>query len=566
MVIDNGLKLNQWGSPVLREGKSLVVNDLGDKSAEQLTKLNRLGGNIVAGNSKGLQAKVNLEERLRLASEQKKQEAKQLVASSAVPQAAPRMENGECSPSNPQGLTDSQIKAEVLAQINRPMSAVDRALATSAEKPAIPKTSWTEDLKIGALHASNTIDKAISLPAGGLASLFSTNEGDKVFREMDERVTARNAAMGLEGKEQGFGGKVISAIPQIPTVLFSGADTGTSLIQNGEKLWVAVTGTLVDTTGNAAGLLMPASVGRNFFAKVSTGAAINAGQDLAVRTTISGISDSQASKDQFGPTLETTVLATAPGIALGTASKIKTEISAAGRKAQNSPSIDGETSSGKPLEKVTSKETFNEDVNGNMASAHVEANQKSEEGVSTASAEKALIPPRTSGGTANAATGPKLANEFLIASGADIEIDAARTSNALQGQPRVASTGARQVLNPDSIKAWDAADGVYGAIRADSKDVGAISKNTGLPAPRIAAIKEHVFFKEHQLDSGMRRFDADPDIANSWDRLRKGDFVKSDIDLLQHERFELKFESIFKTDYRTAHDAAIRSGRTWKPE
>jgi hypothetical protein len=58
----------------------LVVNDLGDKSAEQLTKLNRLGGNIVAGNSKGLQAKADLEERLRLASEQKKQEATRLVS------------------------------------------------------------------------------------------------------------------------------------------------------------------------------------------------------------------------------------------------------------------------------------------------------------------------------------------------------------------------------------------------------------------------------------------------------------------------------------------------------
>lgn len=83
---------------------------------------------------------------------------------------------------------------------------------------------------------------------------------------------------------------------------------------------------------------------------------------------------------------------------------------------------------------------------------------------------------------------------------------------------------------------------------------------------RIARIKEHVFIKEHALDSGVRRFDADPDIVNSWNRLKTGDFVKSDVDLLQHEHFESKFEAIFKTDYRTAHDAAIRSGRTWTPE
>jgi len=40
-------------------------------------------------------------------------------------------------------------------------------------------------------------------------------------------------------------------------------------------------------------------------------------------------------------------------------------------------------------------------------------------------------------------------------------------------------------------------------------------------------------------------FDPDPEIVNSWDRLIRGDFMQSDLDLVQHERFELKFESIF---------------------
>ena len=71
---------------------------------------------------------------------------------------------------------------------------------------------------------------------------------------------------------------------------------------------------------------------------------------------------------------------------------------------------------------------------------------------------------------------------------------------------------------------------------------------------------------QDQLDSGVRRFDADPEIVNAWDRLATGGGVQSDLDLLQHERFEAKFEAIYKTNYRTAHDAAIRSGRTWTPE
>jgi hypothetical protein len=146
---------------------------------------------------------------------------------------------------------------------------------------------------------------------------------------MDERVAVRTAAMGLQDKEQGFGGKLISAIPQVPAVLFSGADTGTSLIQNGERLSTAITGTLVDTAGNAVSLVIPGSKGSGFLVKAGTGAAISAGQDLAVRTTLSGISDTQASKDQFGPTLETTALAAVPGAAYGVASKAKAYISSA---------------------------------------------------------------------------------------------------------------------------------------------------------------------------------------------------------------------------------------------
>jgi hypothetical protein len=68
------------------------------------------------------------------------------------------------------------------------------------------------------------------------------------------------------------------------------------------------------------------------------------------------------------------------------------------------------------------------------------------------------------------------------------------------------------------------------------------------------------------LNVGIKRFDADVDMFNSWNRLSKGDYIKSDIDLLRHEIFESKFEGIFKTNYVDAHNAAIRSGRNWIPE
>ena len=122
----------------------------------------------------------------------------------------------------------------------------------------------------------------------------------------------------------------------------------------------------------------------------------------------------------------------------------------------------------------------------------------------------------------------------------------------------VGATGARR------LKQWDfeKAEKAYDAIRASVDDISAIAKSTGLPEGQIRQVKEHIFFKQHQLDDGFRRFDADPAIANAWERLRSGDIAKKDIQLLEHELFETKFEGIFKTSYREAHEAANRAGRT----
>ncbi|MDR5776560.1 hypothetical protein QCE81_32485 [Caballeronia sp. LZ002] len=124
-------------------------------------------------------------------------------------------------------------------------------------------------------------------------------------------------------------------------------------------------------------------------------------------------------------------------------------------------------------------------------------------------------------------------------------------------------TGARQVINPDSLNAWDAADLAYDKIRGSNADITAISRNTGMLESSIERIKDHVFFNEHLREGGRQRFDADPAIANAWDRLTTGDWVKSDLDLLWHERFESRFEALYDADYNTAHNAAIRSGRIW---
>lgn len=66
------------------------------------------------------------------------------------------------------------------------------------------------------------------------------------------------------------------------------------------------------------------------------------------------------------------------------------------------------------------------------------------------------------------------------------------------------------------------------------------------------------------LFRGYGRFHSDYEIAQAWIRLQQGNYTKKDIDLLNHELFESRFEGIFKTDYETAHDAAVKSGRSWE--
>ncbi|HDR3494217.1 TPA: pre-toxin TG domain-containing protein [Bacillus wiedmannii] len=105
----------------------------------------------------------------------------------------------------------------------------------------------------------------------------------------------------------------------------------------------------------------------------------------------------------------------------------------------------------------------------------------------------------------------------------------------------------------------------YEEIRNSSSDVQSIVKNTGIHERHVSRAKEHVFFKKHDLgEQGYNRFDPDYPIAQGWKRLESGNFLKEDMDLLRHEIFESRFEGIFKTDYKTAHKATVRSGRPWE--
>jgi len=130
----------------------------------------------------------------------------------------------------------------------------------------------------------------------------------------------------------------------------------------------------------------------------------------------------------------------------------------------------------------------------------------------------------------------------------------------------VAETGGRFGKQIDITTRWEEyAPKAYDAIRASTEDVSQIAKNTGFSETEIQAIKDHVFNNEHMLDDGLARFDADPDIADAWQRMQTGQQLPQDLDLLKHEAFELNFEKTHNVNYRTAHQAAIDAGFEWKP-
>lgn len=106
---------------------------------------------------------------------------------------------------------------------------------------------------------------------------------------------------------------------------------------------------------------------------------------------------------------------------------------------------------------------------------------------------------------------------------------------------------------------------MYESFRQSKTDVPAIAKNTGMTKERIQRIKDHLFIKEHVKEHGIGHFNPAYAIAQAWERLQRGTYKKNDIDLVNHELFESKFEGIFKTDYKTARDKTVKSGRPWYP-
>ena len=165
------------------------------------------------------------------------------------------------------------------------------------------KTSITEDAKIGLAGAVTTLGKyGGGLALAGLDLLGQQKTAEDLYSKMQTGSESLQKWANPEGKEQGLSGKIISAIPQIPTFPFS--TTGQTLIEKGEDLPTALKGTAIDVAGNLLGAVVPGAVGTKALTKFGTGAAINAAQDVATKKAIQSISSTTEAKKAFEPTLE----------------------------------------------------------------------------------------------------------------------------------------------------------------------------------------------------------------------------------------------------------------------
>ena len=95
--------------------------------------------------------------------------------------------------------------------------------------------------------------------------------------------------------------------------------------------------------------------------------------------------------------------------------------------------------------------------------------------------------------------------------------------------------------DPDEVHRRTHAEQYYNSVRNRNTEleVNRISKNTGFTRKDIEIVYNHLFENYYQLGDVIKRFDADYDIAQSWERLFRGTNIqKHDLTLINHELME----------------------------
>ena len=108
------------------------------------------------------------------------------------------------------------------------------------------------------------------------------------------------------------------------------------------------------------------------------------------------------------------------------------------------------------------------------------------------------------------------------------------------------------------------AERMYEEIRHRTTDVDKISQNTEFSREEVVKIKNHMFYNEYMIGGEKKRFDADYEQAQAWDRLTQGKGTETDKELLKHELVELTEMQENGLDYSEAHKIANERHNWWK--
>lgn len=104
----------------------------------------------------------------------------------------------------------------------------------------------------------------------------------------------------------------------------------------------------------------------------------------------------------------------------------------------------------------------------------------------------------------------------------------------------------------------------YAAIRKRTTDCEKIANNVGFSVKDIEIVKEHMFIEKHKFRDGtFKRFDADYEQVQAWDRLFHGQHREIDILLLRHELEESKIMTERGLVYEDAHELANKRYNWW---
>ncbi len=181
------------------------------------------------------------------------------------------------------------------------------------QPPKKRETTWVEDLKIPTASALDAIQTGGHMAAHGavgavrdlIGKPISPEESDAYFNRMNENSRGLEQWANPEQAQQGFGAKLggtIATLPlQIAAMPGQSAVRGKTMIDNGESVDAAITGTLADTALNTLAIGLPASLGTKALTKMGTGAAANVATGMASDAVTQAVSTQESTKKQYDP-------------------------------------------------------------------------------------------------------------------------------------------------------------------------------------------------------------------------------------------------------------------------